>query len=221
MKIRKNAAPGGCAPAKSAKLLPMPIRLCPACLAANGLDSLTCSSCGTSLPADPPQATGHPCPACGPATLLSERFLGSLQTEACDACSGLFLSRKAVLHAYADLGKSHDRGAGLAPSAPDPVVRYRPCPTCGKRMQRRLLGTGTGVVLDVCEHGTWFDRGELERAVQFARSGGLSQQTRTDAERDLARARAERQTAARPTASVYGWEWALVDILESVLWLGM
>ena len=47
-------------------------------------------------------------------------------------------------------------------------------------------GTETGVVLDVCSaHGTWFDRGELARAVQFHRSGVLHQQARTDAERDL------------------------------------
>jgi Zn-finger nucleic acid-binding protein len=41
-------------------------------------------------------------------------------------------------------------------------------------MTRVNFGARSGIVVDVCyEHGTWFDRGELQAALEFVREGGL------------------------------------------------
>jgi Zn-finger nucleic acid-binding protein len=74
-----------------------------------------------------------------------------------------------VLGAAALLPKE---GAGGAESD---KVRYVPCPECGQLMNRVNFARCSGVVVDVCKgHGTWFDRDELRRIVEFIRGGGLS-----------------------------------------------
>jgi Zn-finger nucleic acid-binding protein len=41
-------------------------------------------------------------------------------------------------------------------------------------MTRVNFGSHSGIILDVCrEHGTWFDGGELDAALDYAREGGL------------------------------------------------
>ena len=43
-------------------------------------------------------------------------------------------------------------------------------------MNRVNFARCSGVVVDVCKaHGTWFDRDELRRIVEFIRAGGLEQ----------------------------------------------
>jgi Zn-finger nucleic acid-binding protein len=61
-------------------------------------------------------------------------------------------------------------------------IRYLPCPVCKNLMNRVNFANFSNVIVDVCrEHGTWFDRDELRRIVEFIRDGGL----------DKARARAK------------------------------
>ena len=53
-------------------------------------------------------------------------------------------------------------------------IRYLPCPVCHKLMNRVNFAHCSHVVLDVCKaHGTWFDKDELRRTVEFIRAGGL------------------------------------------------
>jgi hypothetical protein len=53
-------------------------------------------------------------------------------------------------------------------------IRYVPCPLCNKLMNRVNFAHCSHVVVDVCTlHGTWFDKDELRRIVEFIRSGGL------------------------------------------------
>jgi Zn-finger nucleic acid-binding protein len=49
----------------------------------------------------------------------------------------------------------------------------------------------SGVIVDVCrQHGVWFDRDELQRIIEFIRSGGL-QRARQMEKEELARTRRE------------------------------
>jgi len=42
-------------------------------------------------------------------------------------------------------------------------------------MNRMNFARCSGVIVDVCkQHGTWFDRDELSRIVEFIRGGGLN-----------------------------------------------
>src|SRR5262249_42442162 len=53
-------------------------------------------------------------------------------------------------------------------------VRYLRCPICDEAMNRAIFGRKSGIVIDVCaKHGTWFDHGEVARAMTFARNHDL------------------------------------------------
>jgi Zn-finger nucleic acid-binding protein len=57
---------------------------------------------------------------------------------------------------------------------PAESVRYRPCPSCSRFMNRLNYGRISGVIVDVCkEDGVWFDQNELRRVVDFIQAGGL------------------------------------------------
>jgi Zn-finger nucleic acid-binding protein len=78
-------------------------------------------------------------------------------------------------------------------------VRYLKCPLCDELMNRVNFGRRSGVIVDVCTaHGTWFDAGELTRAIAFVARGGLEESRRRESEekRELAR------TAARLEAEL-------------------
>ncbi len=54
-------------------------------------------------------------------------------------------------------------------------VRYSPCPECTQLMNRINFARCSGVIVDICKgHGSWFDRDELTRIVEFIRAGGLA-----------------------------------------------
>jgi Zn-finger nucleic acid-binding protein len=97
---------------------------------------------------------------------------------ACDRCRGLFVDH-ASLAARVDAERPRELGAGPAAhatraGAPEDRVRYARCPLCNDVMTRMNFGTRSGIVVDVCPaHGTWFDGGELDAALEFVRAGGL------------------------------------------------
>jgi Zn-finger nucleic acid-binding protein len=70
-------------------------------------------------------------------------------------------------------------------AAPKPLpVRYRPCPQCGKMMNRQNFGRLSGTIVDTCSgHGTFLDRGELHHVVKFILEGGFSRMRRAELER--------------------------------------
>jgi Zn-finger nucleic acid-binding protein len=79
-------------------------------------------------------------------------------------------------------------------------VRYVPCPQCHQLMNRVNFARCSGVVVDVCKgHGTWFDRDELRRIVEFIRGGGLEAsraREKREIEEERQRLRQEQRTAA-------------------------
>ena len=69
---------------------------------------------------------------------------------------------------------------GLPGSPPEPEsgeierIHYWPCPVCQTLMNRVNFARCSHVVVDVCQqHGTWFDKDELRKVVEFIRAGGL------------------------------------------------
>ncbi len=56
-----------------------------------------------------------------------------------------------------------------------PRRAYIPCPECGKLMIPKNFSGCSGVIIDLCrDHGSWFDRNELQQIVLFIRNGGFS-----------------------------------------------
>jgi Zn-finger nucleic acid-binding protein len=80
-------------------------------------------------------------------------------------------------------------------------ISYVPCPVCKQMMNRVNFAHCSNVIVDVCRaHGTWFDRDELRRVVEFIRAGGMEKErARQMAELD----EREHQLKAAQTAAAW------------------
>lgn len=105
------------------------------------------------------------CPAC-PGVLFAAPDRAGV--EGCSACGGIWADNEtsrlvaAVLDpSLVDLADRAATSAALRRGAPLPKDGMRSCPEC----QAALVRVNTASTnLDVCAlHGTWFDRGELQR----------------------------------------------------------
>lgn len=145
------------------------------------LGATFCAHCGVRVGEIPGAvADGNKrCPQCREP--LRRTFLGSVAIAACAGCDGLWLDTETFKSICADRERQSLVIAGVgvpelkARFNPmlDPV-RYRPCPVCTGLMNRVNFGGRSGVIIDSCrDHGTWFDRDELRRIVEFIRSGGM------------------------------------------------
>jgi Zn-finger nucleic acid-binding protein len=161
---------------------------CPACFALLFDGAAFCPHCGAAR-ARAELAGVEPtrCPACRGG--MQWIRVGQADLLECERCDGTWIeaegferlcadreSRAAVLHAPPGQAPAPDRRA-------EPV-RYRPCPRCGKLMNRLNFGRQSGTILDVCRgHGTFLDRGELHQVIRFIHEGGLDRAREADIER--------------------------------------
>lgn len=99
------------------------------------------------------------CPSCKQTLIVLE--FDNVEVDYCIGCQGVWLD--AGEYALILSGKPDTEGATLTCGG---KAGHRPCPACGERMQVSEL-PGTEVEVDSCprDHGVWFDRGELERAL--------------------------------------------------------
>ena len=142
------------------------------------LGSKHCPRCGAA--AVVPEVKGREqrdCPRCR--VQMSSLTIGSTAVHECEQCLGLWLEVSAFEKLCADR-EQQSVVLGTASRAPTSAVRetskvsYVPCPRCLQLMNRINFARCSGVVVDICKgHGTWFDREELSRIVEFIRGGGL------------------------------------------------
>lgn len=163
-----------------------------------------CSHCGAKaerkeLAEDKP----HPCPRCQCETKAV--VVGATHLSECPRCEGLWVDADALQRIVTDreqqavvLGDA--RPLLSSGAAPLEKIRYLPCPVCKKLMHRVNFAKCSNVIVDVCKvHGTWFDKDELRRIVEFIRAGGF-ERARTNEMAELERQRREVE-AARATAA--------------------
>lgn len=137
---------------------------CPRCGAAAG------KRANADLPA-------RKCPRC--VIEMHSLLLGPTVIRECERCLGLWVDVPAFEKICADREQQAAVLGAASPAPTKPVqgidkVRYVPCPECEQLMNRINFARCSGVVVDVCKgHGTWFDREELSRIVEFIRGGGL------------------------------------------------
>lgn len=164
-------------------------RRCAVCFDLNLIDDRNCRRCGARLPEEDPGARRDrlDCPGCG--AVMTPRRLASSSFDECDHCGGLWLSPGTAQGVASEAEtRAQLRALDLPPapaSATDEAgsVEYRPCPSCGKLMNRSQYAHGSGVVVDLCRsHGTYYDRGELTRIFTFIESGGLEKARKREAE---------------------------------------
>jgi len=136
-----------------------------------------CAHCGEEALRVPGRESQLPCPRCK--TVLGHVHIGQIPVSECSSCHGLWVDaatfervcrdrdeQSMVLGNFADIKKAYP--------LTDASIRYVPCPVCKNLMHRVNFSKVSGIVTDVCKaHGTWFDRDELRRIVEFIQNGGI------------------------------------------------
>jgi len=152
---------------------------CASCFGMMFLGSKHCPRCGAAA-ASRSQSDLAPrkCPRCK--IDMQGVTIGSAVVRECGHCLGLWLDVPAFEKICAD---REEQAAVLGAASPAPshsvtsmntTISYAPCPECSQLMNRINFARCSGVIVDVCKgHGTWFDRDELSRIVEFIRAGGL------------------------------------------------
>jgi Zn-finger nucleic acid-binding protein len=175
---------------------------CSSCFAMMFVGSKHCQRCGTAaVEPEIKETAGRKCPRC--LSQLAKVTIGSTEVIECESCLGLWLGVDAFAKVCAER-EQQSAVLGLASHAPSAAVpetskvKYVPCPDCSQLMNRINFARCSGVVVDVCKgHGTWFDRDELSRIVEFIRAGGLEvARTRDKVEIQEERRRLREQQAA-------------------------
>jgi Zn-finger nucleic acid-binding protein len=133
-------------------------------------------------------------------------LIGKTHLEECPRCEGVWADADSLQQICADQEQQAAvLGQATSQSAP-PVnieehIHYIPCPVCKNLMNRVNFAHCSQVIVNVCrQHGTWFDKDELHRIVEFIRAGGL-QQARAREIQELE----DSQRAARAAATAEIW----------------
>jgi len=162
--------------------------VCPECFARVSDRAKHCCQCGTRLTAEEyaGQETEFACPVCGDEVHLASRPLGQEKVNIleCPLCAGLWLGHEAFDHLRDRVKRQGVQpGEATVPQSKPQTARqqkgprYRACVHCGKLMQRRAYGQGSGVVIDTCrDHGIWFDAEELQHILAWILKGGQERQ---------------------------------------------
>jgi Zn-finger nucleic acid-binding protein len=178
---------------------------CPQCFAMMFLGSKHCQRCGAAAATQEIKAGEvRQCPRCQTAMPLVT--IGAATVRECERCLGLWLDVASFEKICADreqqsavLGAASHAAGGAETSK----VNYVPCPECSQLMNRINFARCSGVIVDVCKrHGTWFDRDELSRIVEFIHGGGLNT-ARAKEKIEIAEQR-ERLRQEQLTASLHG-----------------
>jgi Zn-finger nucleic acid-binding protein/predicted nucleic acid-binding Zn ribbon protein len=177
---------------------------CPKCFGMVGVHASHCPRCGAAIERVAAAASTLVCPGCRGALVATA--VGGVSLDQCHACGGVWIGQHNFEQVAADRAERGEvLGAlpGEGPKVPVAlgVVRYRPCPQCGKLMNRTNYGRISGVVLDVCkDHGLWFDRDELRQVLEFIEGGGLEKSHARQVQEEE-----ERRRMPRPDLPAGAW----------------
>lgn len=104
------------------------------------------------------------CPVCREPLIVAERE--GIELDVCPWCHGLWFDAGELALLAERLGRTLRVPEGALERA-STAEKARSCPRCDKPMDKVLLGTAPGVLLDRCAgHGLWFDHGELGTLVR-------------------------------------------------------
>jgi Zn-finger nucleic acid-binding protein len=153
---------------------------CPSCFGMMFVGQEFCPHCGTKFERKDSAAAAPEelCPRCK--TNLEAVVIGTSSVRECSQCEGVWVDAETLRQICSDQEKQA-AVLGMPSHLPpnegvefEKQIRYLPCPICKELMNRVNFSNFSNVIVDVCrEHGTWFDRDELRRIVEFIRSGGL------------------------------------------------
>jgi Zn-finger nucleic acid-binding protein len=162
---------------------------------------------------------------------MAHQSLNGYPVAWCERGHGVFIDTDVLQSMVDEVARTHE------PPEPKPFARpsalknapvhYVRCPTCSEVMDRKVFGGASGVMVDVCSHGTWFDAGELEQALAFASAGRMPPKPKPppppgDRSMDVARATLDVALLSethREQANVDRTVGLLDDALFTIQWL--
>ena len=200
---------------------PLMVKACTRCLTRMFQGYEHCPHCGAHADSVA-AASAHrsrTCPRCE--TALVAHLISDIAVDDCARCGGVFIDRPAIERLITDrqqaradelLGAYHDISPFPEPTGEKMYVR---CPDCTTMMNRKQFARGAKVIVDVCrDHGTWFDKGELPRVVDFVMHGGLetAQKLAVEEKRDEAKRAASDARYAAATASHQSGQFGVISV---------
>lgn len=185
---------------------------CASCFGMMFIGSKHCPRCGAAAARASGNLPARKCPRC--AIGMQSVALSSTDVRECDQCLGLWVDVASFEKICADREQQAAVLGAASPAPTSPVsetnrVRYVPCPECAQLMNRINFARCSGVIVDICKgHGTWFDREELSRIVEFIRAGGLE----ASRAREKAALEEERRTLRQERLSAEGRRSSILGI---------
>ena len=152
---------------------------CPSCFGMMFVGEKFCPHCGAEAQrAEVAEAQTELCPRCR--TNMDAVVVGNTNLRECPRCEGIWADAESLQKICADR-EQQSAVLGMPSSQAAPVetneiedIHYIPCPVCGALMNRVCFAHCSHVIVNVCaQHGTWFDRDELRKIVEFIRAGGM------------------------------------------------
>ena len=161
---------------------------CPNCFGMMFVGEKFCSHCGAQAARiQTADAAPELCPRCR--VPMEAVVIGNSNLRECPQCEGIWADADSLRQICEDKEK---QGAvlGMASHLPqqesvdiEKNIHYIPCPVCRELMNRVNFANCSHVIVNVCaRHGTWFDRDDLHRIVEFIRSGGMEEARRREIE---------------------------------------
>jgi Zn-finger nucleic acid-binding protein len=151
--------------------------------------------------------SSHKCPRCACELYCGEK--DGIEIQACGRCGGVWLHNEHAKRALAtgsraheELAKKVEKVTRAVPWKDTPFIR---CPECDAPMHRKSIGQ---IVVDLCEHGTWFDRTELVAVMRFMR-GEPPEEARVGVEAAFLKEHADRKK--------WGWLVGVVELFSELL----
>ncbi len=163
--------------------------LCSSCSAPLEPNTLRCKYCNVRNKMDmqghliftKKNMSSHHCPECKTALVTISVKAGSesIEIEQCKTCFGLFFDHgeiEKILDANVknifvnrqlidNINKDH--------SQDNIDFSYLDCPVCKKKMNRRLFGYKSGVIINHCiDDGIWLNNGDLTHLMEWKKAGG-------------------------------------------------
>jgi Zn-finger nucleic acid-binding protein len=158
--------------------------------------------------------------------------IGGSKMRECPHCEGIWTDAETLQQICTDREKQA-AVLGLASQLPpneeaeiEDHIRYLPCPVCGELMNRVNFANFSNVIVNVCrQHGTWFDRDELRRIVEFIRAGGMDRaraREMANLEEDRRLARVDSLLSKQPISPLYdeeGWHSGVSAVANMLIHL--
>jgi Zn-finger nucleic acid-binding protein len=118
------------------------------------------------------------CPKCN--VIMRLLNVDDVETDECPKCGGIWVDikeEKQVLEMRPSVFTVEDMyhfRRIYTPTGKMEEVRYFMCPHCREPMLRKNYMSHSGIIIDQCpKHGKFFDKGELEKAIEYVKKGGI------------------------------------------------